>query len=63
MSVRMKHKDLEREIEVPAISVRHYERSGWKRAEPEPPAPDGETAAAPAAETPTAPRRRREGGD
>ncbi|MYU24761.1 hypothetical protein [Streptomyces sp. SID8352] len=58
----MRHKDLDREIEVPDISVTHYERSGWKRVEPEPPAPGGETAAAPAAEMPAAPRRRREGG-
>ncbi|MCW5252214.1 hypothetical protein [Streptomyces sp. SHP 1-2] len=61
MSVRMKHKDLAEEIEVPAISVKHYERSGWKRVEAE--APAVETAAAQAVQTPVAPRRRREGGD
>ncbi|MFF9215628.1 hypothetical protein [Streptomyces viridosporus] len=27
----MRHPNVEQEIEVPEISVRHYERSGWKR--------------------------------
>lgn len=27
--VRMRHDGIEREIEVPEISVKHYERSGW----------------------------------
>jgi hypothetical protein len=26
----MTHDGIEREIEVPEISVKHYERSGWK---------------------------------
>lgn len=30
MAVRMSHDGVEQEIEVPEISVKHYERSGWK---------------------------------
>lgn len=30
MSVRMRHPNLEQEIEVAEISVKHYERSGWQ---------------------------------
>lgn len=28
--VRMRHDGIEQEIEVAEISVKHYERSGWK---------------------------------
>ncbi|MDK0520389.1 hypothetical protein [Streptomyces sp. ML-6] len=30
MSVRMRRVGVEQEIEVPEISVTHYERSGWQ---------------------------------
>lgn len=30
MGVRMRHDGVEQEIEVPEISVTHYERSGWQ---------------------------------
>ncbi|MFD4259958.1 hypothetical protein ACFWR9_20655 [Streptomyces sp. NPDC058534] len=30
MRVRMRHDGIEQEIEVAEISVKHYERSGWK---------------------------------
>lgn len=30
MTVRMKHPNVAQEIEVPEISVRHYQRSGWR---------------------------------
>ncbi|MFF8034922.1 hypothetical protein [Streptomyces sp. NPDC016626] len=30
MSVQMRHDGIEEPIEVPEISVRHYERSGWQ---------------------------------
>ncbi|MFF9138505.1 hypothetical protein ACF09G_13160 [Streptomyces albogriseolus] len=31
MSVQMRHPEVEQDIEVPEVSVRHYERSGWRR--------------------------------
>ncbi|MET9304991.1 hypothetical protein ABZX68_06580 [Streptomyces cellulosae] len=31
MSVQMRHPQVEEGIEVPEVSVRHYERSGWRR--------------------------------
>jgi len=30
VSVQMRHDSVEQEIEVAEISIRHYERSGWK---------------------------------
>ncbi|MBL3669049.1 hypothetical protein JL475_24260 [Streptomyces sp. M2CJ-2] len=48
MSVRMRHSQVEQEIEVPEISVRHYERSGWKRV-------DGQVVGAPAVDALAAP--------
>ncbi|MEV5163839.1 hypothetical protein AB0K66_04320 [Streptomyces werraensis] len=31
MSVQMRHPEVEQDIEVPEVSVKHYERSGWRR--------------------------------
>ncbi|MFD6324191.1 hypothetical protein ACFWOL_15275 [Streptomyces sp. NPDC058442] len=53
--VRMRHPNVEQEIEVPEISVTHYERSGWKRV-------DGQAVtgqATPVVETAAAKGRRR----
>lgn len=37
MSVQMRHPEVEQDIEVAEVSVKHYERSGWRRvgAQPE----------------------------
>jgi hypothetical protein len=42
----MRHDAIEREIEVPEISVKHYERSGWKVVSDGLPVRSEETAAA-----------------
>lgn len=55
MAVRMRHDGIEQEIEVPEISVKHYERSGWEVVD------DGQALAL--KKTAAAKGRRRETGD
>jgi hypothetical protein len=47
MGVRMRHDGVDEEIEVEAISVKHYERSGWEVVDGGPPVVMDETPALP----------------